>query len=152
MEFSYTHLAGIIGAWILEVALLLGVDAVARLVQILVGAVEVDLLLLSDNWNGFSRRLASHLWSGLGQAEQQGCYEEQLKARGCDISMEYTQVDLFHLTVYCMSNRAVSCDPRSWSSAPSSSRSVTVANRGDSLHIYTKSLELLHTDTIAVGD
>jgi len=68
-----THLPCIVGARVLEIALLLGVDPVARLVEILVGAIEVDLLLLPDDGNGLSLGLGSDLGPGLGQAEQQGC-------------------------------------------------------------------------------
>lgn len=69
-----THLAGVVGARVLEVALLLGVDPVARLVGVLVGAIEVDLLLLPDDGNLVS------LGPSLDHTDQQyNCYGESLQ-------------------------------------------------------------------------
>lgn len=48
-----THLSCIVGAGILEVALLLDIDAVLCLIVVLVGAIEIDLLLLPQDLDGF---------------------------------------------------------------------------------------------------
>lgn len=68
----FTHLTGIVAARVLQVALLRHVDPVARLVRVLVGAIEVDLLLLPENGNGLALGLGPGL--GIGQAKQQSCH------------------------------------------------------------------------------
>jgi len=61
------------------------------------------------------------------------------------MSKEYPKRSQLHLTVYCIFLYILWSSL--WWSAPSPPRSVTVANRGGSLHIYTKSLEL-YTQTL----
>lgn len=70
-----THRSSIVGARILEVALLLHIDAVLCLIAILVGAVEVHLLLLPNDLDGLRGR---SLGSRMHLAQQHCCNSQQL--------------------------------------------------------------------------
>lgn len=70
-----THRSCIVGARILEIALLLHIDAVLRLIAILVGAVEVHLLLLPNDLDGLRGR---SLGSRMRLAQQHSCNSQQL--------------------------------------------------------------------------